>query len=68
MDIIALSKKDRIKFTLDFYKSAVLLIASAVFGICGFLVINLESLNILQILGCVFGIVVLIIIFAIVLV
>lgn len=53
-----MSKKERTKFSLKLTKSLILAFLTALFGIFAFIVININTINALQIVGAISGIVV----------
>ena len=63
-DIIRImSKKERVKVTIDILKAVILALMTALFGIFGFIVVHLYSLKFMQVLMIVAGIAILAIFF-----
>ncbi len=58
-----MSKKEKVKVTIDFIKGAVFALLTALFGIFAFVVVNIESINKFQIIACVVGVVLIAIFF-----
>lgn len=56
-----MSKKEKVKTTIDIIKGGVFALLSALFGIFAFIVINVTTINVFQVVACVFGIVIIII-------
>ncbi len=50
-----MSRKERNKIILDFIKALVIALLSAIFGIFGFLVINLSSVELMQVVFALIG-------------
>lgn len=53
-----MSKKERVKFSLKLTKSLILAFLTALFGIFAFIVINIDTINGLQIIASICGIVI----------
>ncbi len=53
-----MSKKERVKFSLKLTKSLILAFLTALFGIFAFIVINIDTINKLQIIASICGIIV----------
>lgn len=53
-----MSRKERVKTTIDFIKGGVFALLTALFGIFAFVVIHIETINALQVGACVFGVIV----------
>lgn len=58
-----MSRKERVKTTIDFIKSGVFALLTALFGIFAYIVINIDTINIFQAIACIIGIVIIMIIF-----
>ena len=53
-----MSKKEKVKTTIDIIKGGVFALLSALFGIFAFIVINVTTINVFQVVACVFGVVI----------
>ena len=53
-----MSKKERVKFSLKLTKNLILAFLTALFGIFAFIVINIDTINGLQIIASICGIVI----------
>ena len=60
---LSMSKKEKIKFILDFAKALTFALLTALFGIFAFIVVNIEKLNNFQMIASAFGIIVIVIFF-----
>ncbi|ARE81511.1 hypothetical protein [Campylobacter helveticus] len=58
-----MSKKERVKFTLDFAKALVFALLTALFGIFAFVVIHIETINTFQKIASFAGIIIIAVFF-----
>lgn len=58
-----MSRKERVKTTIDIVKAIILALMTALFGIFGYIVVHLYSLKLMQVLMIVGGVVILAIFF-----
>ncbi|EDP7907515.1 hypothetical protein CHLV4142_10370 [Campylobacter helveticus] len=58
-----MSKKERVKFTLDFAKALVFALLTALFGIFAFVVIHIDTINTFQKIASLVGVVLIVIFF-----
>lgn len=58
-----MSRKERVKTTIDILKAIILALMTALFGIFGYIVVHLYSLKLMQVLMIVGGVVILAIFF-----
>lgn len=52
-----MSRKERIKFTLEFVKGFIFALLTALFGIFAFVVINIETINTFQAITSIAGVI-----------
>ncbi|MBS4275585.1 hypothetical protein [Campylobacter vulpis] len=53
-----MSRKERVKYSLDFAKSLIFALLTALFGIFAFIVINVSTINTMQITASLLGIII----------
>lgn len=58
-----MSRKERVKTTIDILKAVILALMTALFGIFGYIVVHLYSLKLMQVLIIVCGVVILAVFF-----
>lgn len=58
-----MSRKERVKTTIDIVKAIILALMTALFGIFGYIVVHLYSLKLMQVLMIVGGIIILAVFF-----
>lgn len=58
-----MSRKERVKTTIDILKAVILALMTALFGIFGYIVVHLYSLKLMQVLMIVCGVVILAVFF-----